>query len=81
MLSDNYSILRDSVFKGKEGTLLERIQEECQRLDKGIHEIILGSRVPSDHEIQTYDPKSTPEIMAIGGGGGFNQVTLKALKC
>lgn len=78
--SQNYRILRDHIFNGKEEILLKQLREESRRTGKNIVRIILGTRVPSIEEVRHYREAYPADIFAVGGGGGFNQVTLKSLR-
>jgi 2-phospho-L-lactate transferase/gluconeogenesis factor (CofD/UPF0052 family)/uncharacterized protein with ATP-grasp and redox domains len=78
ILSDNYRILRDHIFNGKEELLLRQLREEAARTDKSVAQIVLGTEIPSLQDVCRFNSCPT-QVFAVGGGGGFNQVTLKAL--
>lgn len=80
VLSDNYVTLKSRFYGGDEVLLSSTLRGEVGRTGRNVAEIILGSH-------QCTSPTAIPcrnleniDVFAIGGGGGFNQVTLRALK-
>ena len=81
IMSENYRILRDHLFGGREDTLLGRLQEESLHTKRTFAQIVLGTTATPGHErARRCRAAAHVDVFAIGGGGGFNQVTLKALK-
>ena len=80
IISENYQLLRDQVYNGKEEVLLRQLREEAARTDRTVAQIILGTEPPTCEETRRYRQAVPIQVFAVGGGGGFNQVTLKALQ-
>jgi len=81
ILSENYRILRDEVFGGRENALLERLQAESSCTGRPLSEIVLGTTSqPGPDRAKRLRAMDSVDVFAIGGGGGFNHVTLKALR-
>jgi 2-phospho-L-lactate transferase/gluconeogenesis factor (CofD/UPF0052 family) len=78
--SSNFKILRDRLFGGKQELLFRQLRQEAMRTDKSIAEILIGNSVPTREQSQASNAESPVQVFAVGGGGGFNQVTLKALQ-
>ena len=79
--SDNYSLLRDRLFSGQEDALLDRLQVESLRTDVPVGQLVTGASAPPGRErTARLRAMDRVEVFAIGGGGGFNHVTLKALR-
>jgi hypothetical protein len=80
--SDNYRQLLDRFFHQDEAALLRRLSEESTVTGRTMAEIVMGAEPlpPKDVVGFRQDPKNVPEVFAFGGGGGFAQVTLKALR-
>jgi 2-phospho-L-lactate transferase/gluconeogenesis factor (CofD/UPF0052 family)/uncharacterized protein with ATP-grasp and redox domains len=80
VLSENYQLLCQRIFHGKEYLLHKQLRDEGRRMKKNIVRIVLGTPVPGIEEIKRSRKAFPPDIFAIGGGGGFNQVTLRSLQ-
>jgi 2-phospho-L-lactate transferase/gluconeogenesis factor (CofD/UPF0052 family) len=81
VLSGNYSILRDRIFGGKEDSLLRCLQEESLRTGCSLTQIVLGTvEAPGRERTKRLRAMGSVDVFAIGGGGGFNHVTLRALR-
>lgn len=80
VLSPNYAILRDKLFYGRESMLVAQLREESARTGRTLAEIVLGTRVPSSEDVDRVRHTNSPGVFVIGGGGGMNAVTLKALE-
>jgi 2-phospho-L-lactate transferase/gluconeogenesis factor (CofD/UPF0052 family) len=80
VVSQNYATMRDGLFYGREATLVSRLREESARSSMTLAEIVLGTPVPAFEEMDLTRRENPPEVFVIGGGGGMNAVTLKALQ-
>lgn len=79
LLSRNYAVLKARLFGGDEAILHRSLQEEVNRTGRNMAEIVLGRRFGYGRVAAPSRKLQDVDVFAIGGGGGFNQVTLKAL--
>lgn len=81
VLSQNFSLLSERLFQGDIALACDQIQSEAKLTDKTFADVILGVfEPPSGERVMSKFSRLDFPVFACGGGGGFNAVTLKALK-
>ncbi|MDB4433411.1 2-phospho-L-lactate transferase CofD family protein, partial [bacterium] len=82
ILSENFSLLVRFVFRGDREQAIRQLRLEAHRTGKVFPEVLTGvasSRPDPSVVSEQYSGMRFP-VFACGGGGGFNSVTLKALR-
>ena len=82
ILGDNLPLLTQHIFENDQEESIRQVRREARRLDKTFARILLGfaSTPPDPGLVRSYYQDRHYPVFACGGGGGFNGVTLKALK-
>ena len=82
ILGDNFSSIVDKLFHGNRQEACRAAQIEARRLDRTFAEVFTGAALkpPDPNVVREYFLERDCEVFACGGGGGFNGVTLKALR-
>jgi 8-oxo-dGTP pyrophosphatase MutT (NUDIX family)/2-phospho-L-lactate transferase/gluconeogenesis factor (CofD/UPF0052 family) len=82
VLGRNLSLIVDGLFHGDHREACRQLRAEATRLGKTFAEILIGaaSKPPDTQSVKEYYEDRRYPVFACGGGGGFNGVTLKALR-
>jgi 8-oxo-dGTP pyrophosphatase MutT (NUDIX family)/2-phospho-L-lactate transferase/gluconeogenesis factor (CofD/UPF0052 family) len=82
MSDRNLPLLIKHIFQDDRQDAIRHIRAEARRLGKTFVQVVLGvaARPPDPNVVRKYYDERTFPVFACGGGGGFNGVTLKALK-
>jgi len=78
----NLPLLIKHIFQDDRQEAIHHIRAEARRLGKTFVQVVLGvaAKRPDLNVVRKYYDERTFPVFACGGGGGFNGVTLKALK-
>jgi 2-phospho-L-lactate transferase/gluconeogenesis factor (CofD/UPF0052 family)/8-oxo-dGTP pyrophosphatase MutT (NUDIX family) len=82
ILGDNFSSIVNGLFHGNRQEACRAAQAEASRLGRTFAEVFIGAalKVPDPAVVREHFLDLDCEVFACGGGGGFNGVTLKALR-
>jgi len=82
VLSQNFSSVVERIFHGESTEACLAFRSEARKLNKTFSQLVLGSASapPSPAEVDSYFASRSYPVFGCGGGGGFNGVTLKAVK-
>jgi 2-phospho-L-lactate transferase/gluconeogenesis factor (CofD/UPF0052 family)/8-oxo-dGTP pyrophosphatase MutT (NUDIX family) len=82
VLGDNFSSIVDGLFHGNRQEACRAAQTEARRLGRTFAEVFIGAAVgaPDPAVVREHFLYRPSMVFACGGGGGFNGVTLKALR-
>ncbi|HYU34486.1 MAG TPA: 2-phospho-L-lactate transferase CofD family protein [Thermoanaerobaculia bacterium] len=82
MLSQNFALVVNGLFQGDQSEACRQLRAEARRLARTFAEVVIGNaaKPPARLLVRNYYEQSEYTVFACGGGGGFNGVTLKALR-
>jgi 2-phospho-L-lactate transferase/gluconeogenesis factor (CofD/UPF0052 family) len=82
ILGDNFSAMVNGLFQGNRQEACRAAQTEANRLGRTFAEVFTGAalKAPAPAVVRDYFRDFDCEVFACGGGGGFNGVTLRALR-
>jgi 2-phospho-L-lactate transferase/gluconeogenesis factor (CofD/UPF0052 family)/8-oxo-dGTP pyrophosphatase MutT (NUDIX family) len=82
VLGQNFSLIVNDLFHGDQHDACRQLRAEARRLKKTFAEILMGnaSKAPERPSAKDYYERRPYPVFACGGGGGFNGVTVKALR-
>ena len=78
----NLPLLIKHIFQDDRQEAIRQVREEARRLGKTFVHVLMGvaTKPPDPNVVRKYYDERNFPVFACGGGGGFNGVTLKALK-
>ncbi|MEN3331117.1 MAG: hypothetical protein V7641_482 [Blastocatellia bacterium] len=81
-LGQNFPLIVKDIFQGDQHEACRQLRIEARRLQKTFAEILIGvaAKPPDARSVKDYYNQRHYSVFACGGGGGFNGVTLKALR-
>jgi len=82
ILGDNLPLVAKNLFQEDLNEAIREVRTEARRLDKTFAQVLLGAAgsPPDPDLVKTYYKERRFPVFGCGGGGGFNGVTLKALR-
>jgi 2-phospho-L-lactate transferase/gluconeogenesis factor (CofD/UPF0052 family)/isopentenyldiphosphate isomerase len=82
ILGENSRLLVARLFHGDEFDCYRQVRREAKRLNKTFASVLIGvaTHEPDEAQVRTHYANTHYPVFACGGGGGFNGVTLKALR-